>query len=116
MLHSDKPERYNLAEQLLVDDKVGLVRSIRTLPPHPGDPLVFVSSAQMSDYTYHNSAGRVRGGSGYALDEDQARMAALGEAVERYCCVENDPEALIVGSYADLARRFHILHPDFSFR
>lgn len=71
---------------MLIDEKLGVIRQVRSAPPGPGEP-----DALRMYNAIVNDIGRVSrwqpdtNGSGMNFDADLARHAAVGEAVERYC-------------------------------
>jgi ribosomal protein S12 methylthiotransferase accessory factor len=70
------------AEDLLVDQRTGVVTSLTRQPMAPGMPLAWVAYGA----TVARAFTADRFGFGAALgDPDRARRAALGEAIERYC-------------------------------
>ena len=102
---TDPLDTVTAAERRLRDPRLGLLTAVTRHPPGPGVPAAWVG------YGAHVAATEVyapwtvdRYGFGASLgDPDQARRAAIGEAVERYCG-NIVPEGLIVASYEQLRR------------
>jgi ribosomal protein S12 methylthiotransferase accessory factor len=95
----------------LVDSETGIIRWLSEIPIEPGEPEVFNFSAKMSDSSRYHPVGCYDTNGGAGLTRDAAFYAALGEAVERYCCSVYFPDCLSLGSYRDVARRMRALHP-----
>jgi ribosomal protein S12 methylthiotransferase accessory factor len=71
----------------LIDERCGVIRSLRPLPTPPRLPPSFeIVACELSDTTRFSRWASDSAGAGYALGEPEvARGAAVGEAVERYC-------------------------------
>ncbi len=85
--------------------RIGIVTYITEAEIGLGDPDVFVAAATGPDMEVmglHTDASVV--GSGAGLSWDEARGAALGECLERYCSAFVREESLTYGSYDDLVR------------
>lgn len=100
---------------MLVDERLGLVTSLRIVPQGPLLPTTLTTvQAVGSDLSRvrpwrHDPVG---GGSSFG-DVEAARKAAVGELVERYCGNIIRPELLIEASYDELtARGDHAVDPD----
>jgi ribosomal protein S12 methylthiotransferase accessory factor len=104
----------------LVDDRTGLIRWVLDIPIEPGEPTIFNASIKMAQTTCYNLHPCYDNNGGSGLTREQARAAAIGEGVERYCCSVFDPSDLICGSAAQLGRdneicrpsNFAMFHPD----
>ena len=104
----------------LVDDRTGLIRWFFDIPIEPGEPRIFNASIKMAQTTCYNLQPCYDNNGGSGLTREQARSAAIGEGVERYCCSVFDPSDLICGSVAQLSRDneifgpsdFAMFHPD----
>lgn len=106
-----RPPRFY--EQQLVDTVTGLVSSLETHFPAPGEPPLYTAYTRMANYLYYSEVPHgPNGGSGAGLHEEHARMAALCESVERYCLIPGNPQELVVGSYTEMAPRFDLLSPE----
>jgi ribosomal protein S12 methylthiotransferase accessory factor len=95
----------------VVDEKIGLIRKVITRRPDPGDPPVFTAASRGFHKGISAEADRLAvDGGAIALSEDHARLAAICEGIERYCLFAGDPASFLVDSYANLSRRFTLLH------
>jgi ribosomal protein S12 methylthiotransferase accessory factor len=94
-----------------VDPLTGIAIGCRTFPLDPGSPAVFNATVRMADTTPYlgHRCGNYNGGAG--LTEEEARNAALGEAIERYCASVVRKETLQFGSWRELQDRANLLHP-----
>lgn len=94
-------------ERLVYDPLTGIVTFLGERECDPTDPGVFIVAAQGADLSvlgFSPTENRIVG-SGAGLTYEQAFWAAAGETVERYCAAIVPEEELLVGSYAELARR-----------
>lgn len=102
-----------LPHERLIDKRTGLITALVRMPIHPNLP------RQLSFWEAHVCDGRLLTGmpsdrvaGGAYFNDDRARMAAIGEAVERYCGNWIDPACLIYGSYAELrSAGYRLLDP-----
>jgi ribosomal protein S12 methylthiotransferase accessory factor len=87
----------------LVSPLAGLVRWVRPAPPEAGSPpLLRTWVAHVADAHATTGTPADRYGTGTAFgDDDRARGAALGEAVERYCG-NHVPADLVTASHDEL--------------
>jgi ribosomal protein S12 methylthiotransferase accessory factor len=92
-----------MIDELLVDRRTGLLVDVDRLPTPPGMPACWVSYGAMVGRADRFASWRADSyGFGASLgDEDAARGAAIGEAVERYCG-NAVPDDLLRASYDDL--------------
>lgn len=103
-----------------VDDSTGLIRWVLDIPAEPGEPKVFNASVKMADTTRYNAQPCYDNNGGSGLTRHDARGAAMGEGLERYCCSVFDSSALICGPADELSgdhelcppARFALFHPD----
>ncbi len=79
-----------------VDDETGIVRAVLPVPPPPGEPppphvaLALLSNAQFrEDWAALPPGERTTTGKGWTAED--ARRAAVGEALERYCATLPPP-------------------------
>jgi ribosomal protein S12 methylthiotransferase accessory factor len=99
------------AHERLIDDETGIIRWVAEIPREPGEPEIFNYSTQMCDSSVflpvqcHNSNG------GAGLSQEAALRAAVGEAVERYCCSVFDFERMPLASHTDMSRDHRALGP-----
>ena len=91
------------ARGALVDPLVGPVRSLDRFEPGPRDPPLRHWVATLSDpgWARHGLAAVACGGT--ALDDDSARAAALGEALDRMSAPTPEHADLLVAPYRDVA-------------
>lgn len=102
-----------------VDDRYGLIRWVFDIPIEPGEPKVFNASVKMADTARYNERPCYDRNGGSGLTREQARSAAIGEGLERYCCTVLDASDLVCASVAELAgrhehcapERFALFHP-----
>ena len=95
-----------------VDDRTGLIRWVFDIPIEPGEPRIFNASVKMADITHYNLQPCYDNNGGSGLTREQARNAAIGEGLERYCCSVFDPLDLVCGSMAEIGRDQEICRPD----
>jgi ribosomal protein S12 methylthiotransferase accessory factor len=95
----------------LLDDRTGLIRWVFDIPIEPGEPKIFNVSVKMAQTTCYNLHPCYDNNGGSGLTRDQARNAAIGEGVERYCCSVFDPADMICGNIAQLSRDHEICRP-----
>jgi ribosomal protein S12 methylthiotransferase accessory factor len=101
--------------EMLVDERLGIVTQLRTVPRGPQSPATLATvQAVGSDLSRvrpwrHDPVG---GGSNFG-DAEAARKAAVGELIERYCGNIVRPELLTEASWEELtARGEHAVDPD----
>lgn len=94
-----------------MDHKFGLVKMVRTRFPYPGEPPIYTAEARLSYLAHDFGLKQIKvGGSGAALDENQARLSALCESVERYC-LNADRTDILVDTYHNVSQHFDALNP-----
>ena len=87
----------------IVDERTGIIQGIYDLPLETNDPKLFHVAAPLADtYRYFGSIRCFRHNGGAALTRERATMAAIGEAIERYCAGMYDPDSLIEAKADDL--------------
>lgn len=102
----------NHLENQLVNTKYGLIQTLQTHFPYPGEPPIYTAKVRLSDHSEQfGLAPRRVGGSGAALDETRARLSALCECIERYCLNATKTD-VIVDCYTNLSQSFTALSPD----
>jgi ribosomal protein S12 methylthiotransferase accessory factor len=94
-----------------VDESTGLIRWVFDIPIEPGEPRVFNASIKMAEITRYNPQPCYDNNGGSGLTREQARSAAIGEGLERYCCSVFHPSELICGSVSELSRDFNLRRP-----
>lgn len=89
----------------LIDPTYGIIRDITVAQSLPDEPAIFTTKVdrehpdQLTDgYPLSPSEG------GCALDQSQAIISGIGEAVERYCACIYRNESLCLSTYQDLDR------------
>jgi ribosomal protein S12 methylthiotransferase accessory factor len=106
-----------------VDDETGIVRAVLPVPPPPREPTpphvaqAFLSNTQLrDDWASLPSGEQTTTGKGWTAED--ARRAAIGEALERYCAtLPPPPRAFQVAPFAALDRpaigpeAFGLYHP-----
>lgn len=87
----------------LVSERTGLVRSVAPVPrpaTEPDPPRIFNATLSHFDFRRAAPIERLATGKG-AVDED-ARLAAIAEAVERYCGWNGRRESFLQATYSEL--------------
>jgi ribosomal protein S12 methylthiotransferase accessory factor len=103
-----------------VDSRTGLVRWVNDIPIEPGEPNIFNASVKMADISRYNPQPCYDNNGGSGLTREQARNAAIGEGLERYCCAVYNRDNLLCGTVGTLCRDheicppqgFALFHPD----
>jgi ribosomal protein S12 methylthiotransferase accessory factor len=95
----------------VVDRVTGIVRFVSEIPLEAGEPEIFNYSAKMCDSRKYFPVGCYDRNGGAGLTREEARMAAMGEAVERYCSSIYFPDELMIGSHRELSRSTRALAP-----
>lgn len=94
-----------------IDDMTGLIRWVLDIPVEPGEPKVFNASVKMADISCYNPRPCYDNNGGSGLTRRQARAAAVGEGLERYCCAAYHASDLICGTVAELSGNHPIRAP-----
>jgi ribosomal protein S12 methylthiotransferase accessory factor len=92
-----------------VDQRTGLIRWVVDIPVEPGEPRIFNSSVKMADTTRYNPQPCYDNNGGSGLTREQARNAAIGEGLERYCCSVFDASDLVCGSAMELGIKYELV-------
>jgi ribosomal protein S12 methylthiotransferase accessory factor len=91
-------------EHALVSPVTGIIRSLKPIHKTSSEPSIpFVFTAAHSNFNYNDKFDEyflTASGKGMTLDE--ARASALGEAIERYCSVQYDPNQLTRAKYSEI--------------
>ncbi|MFY9826385.1 MAG: YcaO-like family protein [Thermoanaerobaculia bacterium] len=87
----------------LISSKVGLIRKIAETRWQAQDPAVFAAGVLPADVARYPSDGLPLKAGGAGDDAVTALASAIGEAAERYCAYFYDRDAMVVGSYRELA-------------
>jgi len=94
-----------------VDHATGLIRWVFDIPVEPGEPTIFNASVKMADITRYNPHPCYDNNGGSGLTRSQARNAAIGEGLERYCCAVYSASDLVCGSVRDLSDGHTLCRP-----
>lgn len=86
---------------LLVDPRVGVVRSVEIVPREAGAPDFFHASATAANTDAFVRQTNFANAGGAADDRHRAVAKAVGEAIERYCSAIYDVSELPLTSYAE---------------
>jgi ribosomal protein S12 methylthiotransferase accessory factor len=99
-------------QQFAVDPETGIVRWIVEISDDPGEPAIFNYSTKMADTSVYLPLGcyDINGGAG--MTREAAYGAALGEALERYCCSVYFKDELVLGSHREVAKHGRALGPN----
>jgi ribosomal protein S12 methylthiotransferase accessory factor len=99
------------ARDQVVDNETGIIRWVSEIPIDPGEPEIFNYSVKMCNSAKYFPVGCYDSNGGAGLTREAAYRAAIGEAIERYCCSVFFPEDLILGSYVEVQAHTRALHP-----
>jgi ribosomal protein S12 methylthiotransferase accessory factor len=88
--------------QLIVDQKVGIVRDIVEFAPDADEPNFFYYLSTACNTFAFSEAANSRQNGGAAIDRYRALAKALGEAVERYCSAMTGNQSLLLASHEQL--------------
>jgi ribosomal protein S12 methylthiotransferase accessory factor len=97
----------------LISPRTGIIRSLSRVSrgtEEPSPPVVCQSLVSQFDYRTASTKDRLAAGKGET--EQEAMLGAIGEALERYCAYQENPEAVFRATAADLGRAA-IPPPDF---
>jgi ribosomal protein S12 methylthiotransferase accessory factor len=94
-----------------VDHRTGLIRWAFDIPVEPGEPKIFNASVKMSDVVRYSAHRCYDNNGGSGLTRKQARNAAIGEGLERYCCSVYTPGDLVYGAAAALSNNHALREP-----
>lgn len=101
---------FELAE-FTVSARTGIVRGISELTVEPDEPRIHCFGLEIADTSRYFPYPFSTHNSGAGLTHNSARMAALGEAMEHYCCSVQREENIIYGSYHELHNTYDMIHP-----
>jgi ribosomal protein S12 methylthiotransferase accessory factor len=87
-----------------VDFRTGIIRSYRAIPPFQRYPRLWIAFAKSCDATKLGALSEFQSGGGIGRTFEEAKSAALGEALERYCA-SFPPSALIHCQWSTLRER-----------
>jgi ribosomal protein S12 methylthiotransferase accessory factor len=89
------------AEQQLMGP-FALIRMVRPLLNAPGMPRIYSASSVINSITTYNSAEMVGHTGAVGFDVLEAKLGAVGECVERYCCAVYQHHQLVYCSAVEL--------------
>lgn len=94
-----------MSNQIIIEDtlRASFISTINEIHPLPGSPRLFRYLAVING-DHHLSSG-----SGFSINKEYARSAAIGESIERYCANQFHMKDIYVGKYADI--RHQSLNP-----
>jgi ribosomal protein S12 methylthiotransferase accessory factor len=87
----------------LISPRVGIIRSLTRVSrgtEEPSPPVVCQSLVSQFDYRTAKTADRLAAGKGET--EREAMLGAIGEALERYCSYQQNPDAVFRATAAEL--------------
>lgn len=85
----------------LIDDKVGVIRSVAEIPREAGAPEFFHYYADACNTRAFCGQANFNKTGGASTDRGCALAKAVGEAIERYCSAIYDPNEFLLTSYND---------------
>jgi ribosomal protein S12 methylthiotransferase accessory factor len=108
VLNLVEPVRRPLEEMVkagrrLVSTRTGVIKAVTELPIEQDDPLVFSFGTEMADTRRYSATQCSNRSGGAAISQGEAFLAAIGEAVERYCSNFYVRSELILSRYVDMA-------------
>ncbi len=89
----------------LISPRVGIIRSLSRVSrgtEEPNPPVVCQSLVSQFDYRTAKTADRMAAGKGET--EREALLGAIGEALERYCSYQQNPDAVLRATAAELGK------------
>lgn len=95
-----------------IDSETGIIRWLSEIPVEPGEPEIFNYAAKMADTGKYLPLRCVDNNGGAGLTREQAYFAAVGEALERYCCSIYFKDDLRLGSHGQVSQVARALHPN----
>lgn len=99
------------ALERLIDSAFGIVQAVRDTRVQPDFPDLFIASAQTANTAPYFGRRCSDQSSGAGFSRRDARVAAVGESIERYCSGCWSAEDLVFGSYQDLRGEHELLSP-----
>lgn len=109
-LHERRDVPVDIAVELgmeLVDSRTGPIVGFTERTPQPGetgDVRQYISYIQKTAAFSPNGLADPDNTGGSSIAPEDAKIAALGEAIERYCLSLSDPDDFLTATYADLDR------------
>jgi ribosomal protein S12 methylthiotransferase accessory factor len=87
----------------LVSPKVGIISSIAPQLRGSDEPVPpYLYTATLANFDFRQGEKTERIGAGKGLTEQEATISAVGEAIERYCAFQWDPDRTFLAKWADL--------------
>lgn len=102
----------NIAEKLLVNDRTGIINSIKEVPCEPNDPEIFIFGSKLARHSRYLPGSIPGRAAGAGLKKLEAKAAAIGEAVERYCASVYHRENFISGTFSEIQGDFRVPEPN----
>lgn len=100
----DEVELSLLRGNYAISEKTGIIKDCIEMMNESYDPKLFFYAAYMADTSRYPSCNKCHTNTGGAgLTRKQAKAAAIGESIERYCCSIYSKEELVYASYNDLS-------------
>jgi ribosomal protein S12 methylthiotransferase accessory factor len=87
----------------LISRKVGLIQQFAESRYQAQDPVLFVTGAQLADFSRCVSDGLALKAAGAGDNATAALVSAIGEAAERHCACFFDRDEMVVGAFCELA-------------
>ncbi|MFB6248195.1 MAG: YcaO-like family protein, partial [Salinibacter sp.] len=91
-----------LADRHLISDKTGVIKNIWTSRVAPNDPDLFVCSVETPNISHYTRRPFLGDCGGAGLTKMDAKAAAIGETVERYCASIYYDRDLTLGTYREV--------------
>ena len=105
-------EKREQDSEKVLDSETGIIRWVSEIPIDPGEPEIFNFSAKMCDSGKIFPVGCFDSNGGAGLTREAAFRAAVGEAIERYCCSIYFPDELFLGNHTEISKRSRALSPN----
>jgi len=86
---------------VLLDERVGLIRALRQRPREAGDANIFEFVARACDTSAFSRLKNFGDTGGASVDPSRAVAKAIGEGIERYCSAIFEPTDFTVATYAE---------------
>ena len=102
--YENAPEIIDIHSEEFCDELAGIITRLRTIEHHEALPKCITTvQSDVTDIRVISEWSNNTVCQGSAIeDEDEARRAAVGEAIERYCVNVIDSEPIVIGSYDDI--------------
>lgn len=102
--YAAEPKIVDIHSDAFSDELAGIITRLRTIAHHEALPgCVTTVQSDVTDIRVISEWSNNTVCQGSAIDdEDEARRAAVGEAIERYCVNVIDPDPVVIGDYDSL--------------